>query len=558
METTSTFKEDFLKIPHLPTICLLIGYLFYWVELYFLNNRTGRTTPLAFLLFLAILIISLIKQRRSIHALTDNFRKTWNRQDRPVKNFVVINGIAVSAIIIIVLYASLLPPHLIQEFDALNYHLTIPRQHLISGSFQHLTWSSADLFPLPIDFALAPYWFATELPNKIPQFIFLIGLVLVSINLVKRFSSANFASIWLTIFAIISLHCLAIQMGTAMLDIVICYLFIAGLDSFLEGNIFIAAVEFTFFLWAKSFMPLQVLFIITAIWLIWLISKYFGFKDTKLGFGEVIDLQDRQQYGRNFKKLLVSVIALSILVGGPFLIKSTYYSGTPLFPFAPGLINTNNIDKNSTGWNSMLASSKTHLNVKDKYGYPRTLPDFVQSLWLIAVPEKGVNNRFDYPAGLTYLLFLGPFIYMLFCSLRKKQFPILPLIVVIFGLSWWAGSQQTRFLYIPIILMIIAVASEVKSLSVVFMAAISISMALTGISLFRAHRSDFGKSRLEVLRLKDKELIKANESYFAERKPDSVSLGYFDAAYARFPVFVTKPDSFWVLNPGNQGRQSQK
>src|SRR5882672_6699659 len=81
------------------------------------------------------------------------------------------------AILVTSFLAALLPPHLMQEVDALNYHYSLPRQHLIRGSFAHLRWSTADLWPLPLQFALSPYWFMTELPNKVPQFFFLAGLV---------------------------------------------------------------------------------------------------------------------------------------------------------------------------------------------------------------------------------------------------------------------------------------------------------------------------------------------------------------------------------------------
>lgn len=101
----------------------------------------------------------------------------------------------------------LLPPHVPPEFDALNYHYTLPRQHLITGSFAHLKWSVADLWLLPFQFSLAPYWFSTVLPNKVPQFIFMLGLWAVVFRLAQRFSPTNgIAAGVLALLAVIGSH----------------------------------------------------------------------------------------------------------------------------------------------------------------------------------------------------------------------------------------------------------------------------------------------------------------------------------------------------------------
>src|SRR3989338_4436507 len=105
----------------------------------------------------------------------------------------VLAGGVAFLILLCSLYAASLPPHLVQESDALNYHYTLPRQHLVLNSFQHITWSSADLFLLPLQFALSPYWFAAGLPNKLPQFIFLIGIIAMVASLVKHFGANKFS-----------------------------------------------------------------------------------------------------------------------------------------------------------------------------------------------------------------------------------------------------------------------------------------------------------------------------------------------------------------------------
>jgi len=551
MENKSIFTQNFLKITHLPTIILLVGYPVYWLELYLLNANKGRTSWLAWFIFLFIALAIIIKDRKSIYVFFKWFRMKWISQDSWARWFSNINLIIILAVLLITLYATLLPPHLSQEFDAINYHLTIPRQHLITGSFSHIRWSSADLFLLPIDFALAPYWFVGSLPNKFPQFLFLIGLVLVSVSLVRRLSRCDFASICLIVLAIFGSNFIAIQMGTAMLDIAVCYLFIAAIDSFLSGNIIMATVEFVFFAWSKPFIFPQV-FIITALTLIsWKLYVVLGPKYLKLGFEETGSAQNKSNYIGTLKKAILPFVIFSIIIGGPFLLKSTYYSGTPLFPFAPGIINVNNkIDKNSDYWKSMLTSSSEHISTKDGYGHGKSLGAFLKHFWLIAVPEKNVNNSYDYPVGLMYLLFIGPFLYMLFSSFKKKEFSILSVFIIFYWLSWWFGSQQTRFLYIPFILMMIIVSSAKIKQSKIFIFAVTISVLLTGLSVFGANKGDFFKSREDILRAKDREILQLNKQYSEENRTGAVSLNYFDVAYANFPVTVMDNNSRWVLRPG--------
>ena len=548
MEGSGIFKKNPLSISHLPTVALLLGYIIYWLELYFLSPNAGRTSIFATVVFLATAISVIVIQRGQVLSFLSYFKKGWASQKQFTKICLFTGFLIVLGIGIVAIYAALLPPHSSQEFDALNYHLTLPRQHLILNSFKHIQWSSADLFPLPIDFALAPYWFATRLPNKLPQFFFLLGLVAVVTSLVKRLSSGNFVAMCLGIFAIFGSHFIGIQMGTAMLDIVLCYLFFAALDSFLKGNIFLSTLEFTFFFWAKSFIPFQLLSILLMLGILFVILKRSGFKDIRWDFKNQISPEIKQVYYRYSKKFVVLFILFSIVIAGPFLVKSTYYSETPLFPFFPGILNVNkDIDKNSQHWAEILSSSKSHIRAKDSYGYGRGVKDFIKHFWLIAVPDEGVNNKYDYPVGLIYLLFFAPFMYMLFSALAKKQFAILPIFTVIYWVSWWFGSQQTRFLYIPVLLIVVTVLAEEKFQSEAFILTILFSLMITGISVFRANKDDFGLSKIEVLREKDKKIIRMNEIYLKINGKGKVKLPYYDVAFAQFPVTVTKEKLPWVL-----------
>src|SRR3989338_7693020 len=200
----------------------------------------------------------------------------------------VLAGGVAFLILLCSLYAASLPPHLIQESDALNSPYTLPRQHLILNSFQHIAWSSADLFLLPLQFALSPYWFVTALPNKLPQFIFLIGVIMIVGNLMRHLGINRFSIMVLVIFVVIGSHNVGIQMGTAMLDLVICYLFFSFFYIFLNLNMFLAAIEFSFFLWSKSFVPFQTILIMSAMFLLFKIFRIFDFKNVTWGFNQSV------------------------------------------------------------------------------------------------------------------------------------------------------------------------------------------------------------------------------------------------------------------------------
>jgi hypothetical protein len=334
-------------------------------------------------------------------------------------------------------------------------------------------------------------------------------------------------------------------MPILMLDIVMAYLFIAGVDSFLQKNFFLSAIEFSFFVWSKSFYLPQMIVVTCAI----LIAVYFlkKIQIKKISFSFQDTAYDSLINRNSFKKLSLCMILAGIFIGGPFVFKSLYYAGTPLFPFYPGIVSLPWIDKVSGHWQSILSSSKMHFATKDAYGTGRSLWEFIKQLWIIAVPEKNAVNRYDYPLGLPYLLFLGPFLYFTAVSFLRKKIPILSLFVIVFWVSWWLGSQQARFLYIPLLLIFILVSSALKAPPRVFLTCLVIALLFNLIAIYRAHSADFLKRPMQVMRQKDKDLLEMNKAYGKVLEKKEVILDYYDAAYAVFPVKVSCDNDYWVL-----------
>ncbi|MCA9408768.1 MAG: hypothetical protein H6755_07190 [Candidatus Omnitrophica bacterium] len=533
-----------MPISHLPTMMLVIGYCVYWLELFIISPGKSHTSFLAagLFIFLCVCILSInISKLKYIQNDIRNFLAL----EFLSKGIVVTGGVLSLAILIIACKAALLPPHLMQEFDAINYHITIPKQHLLMGAFAHIPWSLADLYFLPVDYALAPYWLVTELPNKFPQFIFLLGLLAVVKGLLKELGRGDLLSKMLMVFAILGTHCIAIQMGLAMLDLVLCYLFLAALDSLLKGRIILCAIEFSFYFWSKSFAPIQIGLIMVLLFVGVYIFRRRGFRRIGLIANEHLNVGLQLQHQVNLKKGIAPFIIMSLLIGGPFVGKSLLYANTPLFPFYPGVVNfSKKIDQNSKAWISLKEKAEQAVATKDQYGSGRGVGEFLKHFWLLAVPEKGVNNRYDYPVGLVYLLCLLPFLRILFNSLKNNEILFLPLLVVLFWLTWWLGSHQSRFLFIPLILMYISVISQKKFQTIFFQLGIILSLSLVLLSVYRAHRGDFNKKAFEVIRSQDKQLLEMAKIYKGE---GIVILDDFDVAFANFPVDVRNINSVFVI-----------
>lgn len=549
MESKSIFKQNFITLTHVPTILLIVGYLVYWVELYFMQLGRGRTSPLALILFLAFCAYILLNKKNHFKDSITGLKKEFLSYDIAERAFFVLSLIIIAAILMCVLKALLLPPHLCQEYDSLNYHLTIPKQHLIIKSFKHIRWSSVDLRALPLDFALAPYWFVTKLPNKLSQIMFIVGLAAVSVNLVRKLGKRSLLSGFVVTAAIFGSHGLGIQMGVLMLDLVICYLFIAAIDSFLKGRFILCAIELSFFIWSKPFFPMLFALLMIMVIFSYFILRKIGINKLACGFEDNINSRILSVAG--FRKLIVYLIVATVFIAGPFIAKSIYYAGTPLYPFFPGVINLTHLDKTSNHWRSIVYSAQLSVSMKDGYGSGKGILDFVRHLWVLAVPEKGVNNRFDYPLGLPYLLFLALFLYFTIRALRLRRFAILAFLAMTYWLFWWFGSQQARFLYMPLLLIFITVSASINRPTKIFLSALLLALTLNGISIFRAHYEEFPLDAMQVLRPQDKELLKMNEEYYKEKINGAVTLDRVDVAYADFPVKITDCKKglniFWTL-----------
>ncbi len=523
-----------LKASHLPTMLLIVGYAMFWVELYFVRLPLGHTSWAAWIIFGLLVIGMLLPSLRQWPLLIAEARQWWNKQGMMQKFFLSLFFALAFIVLFVASRASFLPPHLPQEYDFLNYHLTIPRQHLIMGSFAHLPWSVADFYLLPLDFAIAPYCLATEFPSKLVFYFFVLGILGVSASLTWKFSKQNVLACLAVVIAILGSHGISIQFGVAMFDLVMLYLFLAAVDSFFSGNWGLAAVESSFYIWSKSFVPIQI-FILGVV----LFGTYFILK--KRGW----QLIDSWKIGEiiKSKKIWIAFVISSFLVGGPFVAKNLCYTGTPLYPFVPGMV-SGAIYENAEVWPSIIKRGRECTHIKDQYGKGRGLKQLAEHFWILSVPEKNVNNRFDYPLGLPYLLVLLPFIFAFAEDLKNRKINLALWFCFWYWVFWWLGSQQSRFLYIPLVIMFIVVLSDQRFLCRSMLLGLLISLVLCCLSIVRAHKADFLREPEDVLRGRDKTLIEMSTT--VDRGKPAI-IDFEDAAFADFAVDIVQPGSIFIL-----------
>jgi heme exporter protein D len=526
---------------HLPTFFLIVGFPVIWLEIFVFDTSYGQTSIIAPVLILLLFLYMLYHERLNLARTSSMIRQSFLSLSFNQKGlFLSLCGL-VFVIALITINASFYPPHLLPETDVLNYHYTLPRQHLIQNNFSHLPWSVADLFPLPTQFALSPYWFATYLPNKIPQLFFTLslwGLIFQTTFLISHRKSAFLAGS-MACFAFIGSHGFAVQYGTAMMDLVFCYLFMAALHSFLTKRTILFGIESAFFVWAK--FPLMYLAI-----LITLISLILIFKHVQWRFKWGFDT-DKFEIRYNYKAIFVTFTIATIIIAGPFWMKSLRYAGTPLFPFWTGTFKTVSHEYQER-IPAIKKASDILFSVVKAGKDDRSLKGFLSHFFILSVPTKGVNNPFDYPLGLPYLLFLLPFFVFTIESIRKRIFPVLAVLVVLFWGAWWFSSHQARFLYVPVALIFILCSSNKKIIQSQFIwLALAVGLGLTSISMIRGHKKDFGKGRWETLRLEDKQLVEMGKN-LKEPPPAPIELNRIDAAYATFPVDIRIPYGAFVLH----------
>jgi hypothetical protein len=155
----------------------------------------------------------------------------------------------------------------------------------------------------------------------------------------------------------------------------------------------------------------------------------------------------------------------------------------------------------------------------------------------MAAPDE--RRRVMPPLGLPILLLLVPFAWQCVKAIKSKKYPIMNALAVVFWAAWWMGSQQSRWLFIPMALMFVSVPineriADSKTLSMILL----LSVSLTLLSMVRSNKMDIGLWGEDVLRPMDRDLVRAQSP---------LVLDFKEAMYAPVPITVREKSKHFVF-----------
>lgn len=371
-----------------------------------------------------------------------------------------------SALLALTLYSSLRPPFLPQEYDLINYQMGVPRQLLIRKSLGWIDWSVADLWPMAMQWGMAPLSLALGTINKLPQFLFSLGGALCMYRIAGQLLPQQISRLAqaLPCLVFFSAHGVAIQLGTGMMDLPALYLLLLCLTSLLEKRYVIAALSLAVYVSSKAFHPFQIAAVLTG-GLAWLAFAGSG--------GEK---------GPIFTRFLPALAIFSVLLLARSASISIEATGTPLFPF--GACRLGQAALCTPEKREILEQSAAQLlSTRDKYGLGRGPLAFFEHLWRVSVPTRGVNNEYDYPLGLSWILML---VLLAFSGIGGKwRHPLLQLALA-FWVLWWLNSHQSRWLYPVLAFGLLATIPMQLRAQRVLPPLIAISFAFTLLSQYRS------------------------------------------------------------------------
>lgn len=365
-----------------------------------------------------------------------------------------LGGMAVlGGFILIMLFSDLKPAHLIQESDFLNYHLLLPKQFWLKRSWAPVIWSDFEFLHLSNQYGLSYLWLGLPMLNKLPQFLlvtfFILRAWLLCVVLAPR---QPFLAGLTGILAFFAFRGVAIQVGTAMLDLPFLY-FLAGLAlglvRFLRDEVkstrwcsLIVGIDLAAYLGQKSF---------SIIFLAALVLAATALAYALIGKKKLWVVLGRMHLGW--------VAAPVFLLWFPTAVRSFYFTGDPLYPVFPVLAEMFCQSSRLVGKSCESLSANAHklFIAVQQYGYGMNPLAFLKSFFLVPLAWDGpspVNNRFDYPLGLAWYLVWARVATDSFRgssrTLRRHAMFAL-LLSGFFYCVWFVGSQQSRWLY-PVIL----------------------------------------------------------------------------------------------------------
>ncbi len=416
-----------LTLAYFPTLLWFLGFLEFHIQILFFGPTQHATGVSVYLSLLCALFFAIKKY--------PNIRADFNKIRSEVISAPIWFWLLLVITILIVLmggFESRLPPHLIQERDAINYHMTIPYQHLLQGSLAHLKWSVADLWPMSIQFGLTPAWTMTRHFQKFPQYIFSVWSLWLAISLGRRLYPHSYLG-WIPALAVFTTHGVSMWFGNATLELVNFYFLLAFVHSFFISP-WIAALHLALFATAKVINIFFVGFSCV------MITTFYFFTQKELLYLFI---------KKNIRIFLIAFVFALILLSRSMWV-SLERVGTPVFPFAPCLFSSFPGCQGPLLKESLYAA-ELMVRARDGFGVAtagRNLTGFLTHLWKVSVPDWGsTTNEFVHPLGMAWVLWVILAFAHLWGWIKKKQaLGFYFILAISFWGIWWLGSQQARWL----------------------------------------------------------------------------------------------------------------
>ena len=453
------------------------GFIEFHLTVFF-GPRNGHTLGVSLWIAIAVLLAALWRSRNATLRVAGMLAGEVRRA--PVLFWLLC---AVQAgMFVLAGYEAHFPPHWPQERDAINYHMALPRQHLFWGSLQHLPWSMTDLFSMPLQYGFAAVWFLGATINKWPQFVGTLWAFGILLALGRRHAAHSFSG-WIPALALFTTHGVMVQLGMAMLDLTNLYLLLVAWHAAICRRPFWWAAHIALYATAKAFYPAQVGMLVLAL----------------LAYSYIFE---RESVIANRRSLIlfgsIAIIAFLFLSARSIWI-ALERAGTPVYPLAVCVIPSVSGCQGALG-TIIRANAKLVTAAAGSYGLGYGVSGLFTHFWRVAVPAFGsVNNEYDYPLGLAWLIMLILVLGSIaqWYSVRRVS-PELVMAVLLW-VFWWFSSQQSRWLFPVIALGLLAtVYTQIRINQKLLLGSIIISALFSALSLARSIQTDISVSAADV------------------------------------------------------------
>lgn len=309
------------------------------------------------------------------------------------------------------------------EYDALWYHLWLPRLWLEKGSPVDLVTEYVSLYPMTWDLLFgAGLTMGGVIAAKLVNFSCLI-LSLMTIHLMTR-QSEHASTAWMASTIWITTPTVLWEGTTAYNDLALGFYLMLTLDAtmrYLEGRerqwLFLAGLDAGFAFGVKHLAGIGVLLIAAGLGL----KQWFATRQLKTALLPA-----------------AALAAIALTIASPWYYRSWRASGNPVFPEFYSIFGA----KPPQRWDAITARELDEF--KARFGKPRTFSNLIVLPWDMTIHSA----RYGGSLGPLYLMFIPGLL------LRRKHTPSTPWLIgfVLFFLLFWASplsSFQMRFL-VPI------------------------------------------------------------------------------------------------------------